>query len=229
MGIYQISDENKLKSLGRFEVPKRAIRQVELSPDGRHAMIQVGANQFYILDVQDPSQPRQVLKDTRHGLLYGDQMMRGLIDDRYTCVFWHVSGLHWYDLKAEPTPAFSEKNYPERIGSSNGLIAFQDKTLATIRGGYRLLERSDAIGEPDAFLIEGRKSHQHLGVPTVAGNRLYTANRAYGIISVIDIADASKPILEREILTSGNPCRIAVKNGIAFVPNGYEGLLLLDK
>ncbi len=228
LGIYQISQENKLVSLGRFAVPKRAIRQVEVSLDGQHAMIQVGANQFVILDVQDPAEPRQVLKDTRHGLLYGDQMMRGLVHDRYTCVFWHVTGLHWYDLKADPTPAFSENNYPERIGSSNGLIAFQDKTLATIRGGYRLLDRSATIGGPDAILIEGLKSRHHLGVPSIAGNRLYTANRAYGVISVIDISNPLKPVIEKEIPSSGNPSRIAVKNGIAFVPNGYEGLLLLE-
>jgi hypothetical protein len=66
--------------------------------------------------------------------------MRGLVHDRYTCVFWHVSGLHWYDLKADPTPAFSEK----------------------------------------------------------------------------------------EISSSGNPCLFAVTNGIAFVSNAYEGLLLLE-
>lgn len=51
-------------------------------------MIQIGANQFAILDLQDPAEPRQVLKDTRHGLLYGDQTMRGLVHDRYTCIFW---------------------------------------------------------------------------------------------------------------------------------------------
>ena len=59
-----------------------------MSLDGQNAMIQIGANQFAILDVQDPAEPRQVLKDTRHGLLYGDQTMRGLVHDRYTCIFW---------------------------------------------------------------------------------------------------------------------------------------------
>ena len=112
-----------------------------MSLDGQHAMIQIGANQFAILDLQDPAEPRQVLKDTRHGLLYGDQMMRGLVHDRYTCISRHISGLHRYDIKADPTTTFSEK----------------------------------------------------------------------------------------KISSSVNPCLIAVTNGIAFVSNAYEGMLLLEE
>ena len=73
-----------------------------MSLDGQHAMIQIGANQFAILDLQDPAEPRQVLKDTRHGLLYGDQMMRGLIHDRYTFIFW--PSLAFTGMTSKPIP-----------------------------------------------------------------------------------------------------------------------------
>ena len=229
LGIYKQGEEkNDLILQGRFQLRDKAIRQVEVSSDGKHAMLQAGANQFFIVDVQDPAHPKQVFKDARHGLLYGDQMMRGQLDDRYACVFWHVSGLHWYDLKAEPTPVFSDNNYPERIGSSNGMVVFQNKTLATIRGGYRLLDRTAKVGEPPAYMIKGLKSRAHLGVPTVAGNRLYTANRAYGMVTAVDIDDPLNPILIEQIQTPGNPCRVAVRNECLIIPNGYSGLLIVE-
>jgi len=69
--------------------------------------------------------------------------MQGLAEDRYACVFWHVSGLHWYDMSNGPAPAYSGDNYPLRIGAANGLVAYQGKTLATLRGDYVLLDRHE--------------------------------------------------------------------------------------
>ncbi len=228
--ILEIPEEGEnLKAISRFEVPGKAIRQVEISKDGVHAMLQVGANQFYIVDVSDPVSPRQVLKDARHGLLYGDQMMRGQIDDRYACVFWHVSGFHWFDLLASPAPVFSGNNYPERTGSSNGMTIFQGKTLATVRGGFLLLdlEETRPVKELPPHQIEGIRDH--LGVPTVSGNTLYAAHRASGILTVVDISDLENPRLVKRIQTPGNPGRVSSTNDKVLVPNGYSGLLILNR
>jgi len=217
------SDE--LLPVGSFEFSNQAIRQVEVPGDGQHALLQAGANRFLILNVSDPGAPELVLEESRHGLLYGDQMMRGLVDDRYTSVFWHVSGLHWYDLKAKPVPIFSGDIYPERLGSSNGFAAFQNKALATARGGYLILDRKEKRPAKDAGFYQIADLRRHLGVPSIYGDHLFTAHRAEGIVTMINIKDPANPILMEQIETPGNPARASVRNNSLVIPCGYQGLL----
>lgn len=217
---------NALHPVSHFDFSNQAIRQVEVPGDGRHALLQAGANRFLILDVTDPGDPELVLEESRHGLLYGDQMMRGLVDDRYTSVFWHVSGLHWYDLKAEPKPIFSGDQFPERLGSSNGFVAFQNKALATTRGGYFILDREEKRPAADLEFHRISDLRRHLGVPSIYGDRLYTAHRAEGKITVIDIADPEDPALIEEIQSPGNPARVSVRKDSLVIPSGYHGLLV---
>ncbi len=219
---------DQINRLSRFRIPGRAIRQVEAPKTGNHILIQSGANRFGILDVSSPHSVKAVLDEARPGLLYGDQMMRGLVDERYACVFWHVSGLHWYDLKADSVPVFSGDNNSERIGSANGLTAFRGKTLATVRGGFVVLDRRDKRPVGEIGIQPVGKRRVHLGVPTISGNLLYTANRSSGVITIADIADPANPRLIKQFETPGNPSRIAVWNGIAVIPDGYHGLLVLD-
>ena len=62
------------------------------------------------------------MKDNQYGLLYGDQLMAGTMEGgRYAAAFWHVSGLHWYDLEAKGGPVHTD-NWAARFGSSNGLL-----------------------------------------------------------------------------------------------------------
>ena len=227
LGIYQIPETGStLQRIASFTDGRHAIRQVEVPGDGRYALLQAGANKFLIIDVSNPNHPERVFDDTRPGLLYGDQMMRGLIDDRYTCVFWHVSGLHWYDLKSSPRPAFSGDHYPQRIGASNGLTAFENHTLATVRGGYRLLDRTQLPTADENPAIQVGGLRRHMGTPTVAGDRLYTAHRADGKITIIDLSDPSAPGLIEAIETPGNPARVAVRKDSLIIANGYDGLLI---
>jgi hypothetical protein len=230
LSICEISEDGQgLRRLGRHRIRGRAVRQVEAPGSRPHILIQSGANRFSILDVTDPQNVATVLDEARHGLLYGDQMMRGLTRDGHTCVFWHVSGLHWYNLNGDPAPAFSGDNYPERIGSSNGLTTFREKTFATVRGGYLLLERNESRAATEiAVRIPGSR-RIHLGAPTIVGDRLFTANRASGTITIADLSDPAKPKLIRQFDTPGNPSRIAVDNRTVLIPNGNQGLLVIDR
>lgn len=230
LSICELTPEgNRLRRLGRHRIRGRAIRQVEAPAKDGHVLVQSGANHFGILDASDPANVVTILDESRHGLLYGDQMMRGLTADGHTCVFWHVSGLHWYDLSGGRKPAFSGDNYPERIGSSNGLAGFRGKTLATIRGGYLVLDRNERRPAAGIAIRLPGSRRVHLGVPTVDGDRLYTANRAYGIVTIADISDPAAPKLIRQFETPGNPCRVVVGEGTILIPNGNQGLLILDR
>jgi hypothetical protein len=161
--------------------------------------------------------------------LYGDQLMRGLIHDRYACAFWHVSGLHWYDLKAEGGPRYTGDNFPGRIGSGNGLIAYANKTLAVTRGGYLLLDRSERRQLRDVTKYRIDSQRRHLGKPTIAGKRLYTVNRRSGLVTIADIADPKTPRVVEQFELPGNPSRAIVHKGVLVIPDGYHGLLVFDR
>ncbi len=221
-------DGNQLVRRGRLRIPGNAVRQVEAPDSDDRILVQAGANRFLVVDVSDPTNPRSIFEDKRHGLLYGDQMMRGLVEDRYACVFWHVSGLHWFDLEAKPNPIFSGDNLPERIGSSNGLIAYKNQTLAMVRGGYVLLDRAERRPVAEIGVRRLGDRNVHPGVPAIAGNRLYSAHRASGLITVADIENPQSPKLITRFEVSGNPCRMAIYEGSMVIPNGNEGLLIID-
>ncbi|MBL4883752.1 MAG: hypothetical protein JKY95_04325 [Planctomycetaceae bacterium] len=224
--IAEISDDGQLALQGKYQVKGQAIKQVEVSIPGKYVMVQVGANHLHIVDISNPTAPKQVLKDARHGLLYGDQMMRGLAEERYACVFWHVSGLHWFDMLAKPHPVFSGDSTPFRIGASNGLIEYKQQTLATVRGGYMLLDRQDRRPLDQQKVYRIGKKREHLGKPSIFGNKLYIANRDTGIITIADISDISQPKLIEQIELPGNPGRVIVHNKSIIIPDGYHGLLI---
>ncbi len=226
LSICKMNDESdQLIQIGHFELPPQAIRQVEVPGDGRYVLVQAGASKFLILDAIDPTQPKLVLEDSRHGLLYGDQMMRGLVEDRYTTVFWHVSGTHWYDLKSDP-PSFTGNIFPERLGSPNGQMALDNQSLATTRGGYVLLDRTEDRSIDEVGVIKYVSRSPHLGVPFIHDDRLYTARRSDGIVTVTDISAPKEPQLLEQFTTAGNPCRPLIRNGCLIIPDGYHGLMI---
>ena len=228
LGVYELESET-LNEIGRYRVPGDTIRQVEVPGDAKYAIVQVGVHKIQIVDVTDPRAPRKVLEDQHPGLLYGDQLMRGLIEDRYTCAFWHVSGLFWYDLKADDGPCYSGDNFPGRTGSGNGLIAHADKTMAITRGGYLLLDRDERRDLSDVPMYRVGTQRRHLGKPTIAGNRLYIVDRQIGLVTIADIADPKNPKLIDQFELPGNPSRCVVHNGVLIVPDGYHGLLVFDR
>ena len=227
LGIYEL-DSGVMNEIGRYRVPNNTIRQVEASGEARYAIVQVGVHKIQIVDVSDPANPRKALEDQHPGLLYGDQLMRGLIDDRYTCAFWHVSGLHWYDLKAEGGPRYTGDHFPGRIGSGNGLIAHAGKTLATTRGGYLLLDRHEHRPLEEVLMHKVGTQRRHLGKPTIIGNRLYAVDRQSGLVTIVDIANLMSPKLIDQFELPGNPSRSVVHQGVLMIPDGYHGLLVFD-
>lgn len=229
LGIYRFDSGSALQEIGRYRIPGKTIPQVEAPGDGRYALVQVGVHKIQIVDLGDPSKPRKVLEDQHPGLLYGDQLMRGLIDDRYACAFWHVSGLHWYDLKAEGGPAYTMENFPGRTGSGNGLIAHNNQTMAITRGGYLLLNRGDRRKPDEVALHRIGKQHRHLGKPVIAGDRLYLADRPSGLLTIADITHPRHPKLVKQIILSGNPSRPVAHKDMLIVPGGYHGLLVFDR
>jgi len=138
-----------------------------------------------------------------------------------------VTGLYWYDLYGGPTPRYTGDNYRQRIGSVNGLAAFGGKTLATCRGGYILIDRSERRPLDDLPIYRAR-GHRLTGKPSIYGDRLYLSHRPSGEVSIVDIADPKNPKALDTFVTKGNPGRIVERRGAVIIPDGYHGLLVFD-
>ncbi len=223
--ICEMSKQGELLLKGQYRVRGRAVKQVEAPSPGKYALVQVGANNLHIVDISNPAAPKRVLNEAKPGLLYGDQLMQGLAENRFACVFWHVSGLHWYDMSANPAPTYSQDNCPLRIGAANGLVAFQGDTLATLRGGYVLLDRQERRPLAELPVRRVGSGRLHIGKPTIFGDRLYAANRSTGVVTVVDISNIEKPKLIEQFRTLGNPGRVQIHRELIVIPNGYQGLL----
>ncbi|MEM7143739.1 MAG: hypothetical protein AAF591_01310 [Verrucomicrobiota bacterium] len=218
-------DTQKLTRLSNYREGDRPIRQVEWPP-GPHALVQEGAGTFKIINLDEPANPELVLTDSHPGLLYGDQTMQGLTDENLACIFWHVSGLHWYDLSPGKKPTYTGDNFPGRTGSPNGLVALGDKTLTTTRGGYLLLDPSERRPLEELNVIKALDSNDHLGTPTLFDNLLIAAHRAYGTITVVDISDPMAPKQLDRFTITGNPGRVHLRNNHLVIPGGHDGLIL---
>lgn len=224
LSIWSVGENGALQLKGRYRVDGWRVRHVAVPAPGRYALVQVGGQHIHIVDISVRSAPKLVLQDTHLGLLYGNQVLDGLVQGRYSAVFWHASGLHWYDLYGGDQPVYVGQRKPERFGVLDGITVLRDRILALRNGGLVLISPD----EPKLIeeLPRGVVPHQRLsGKLAIDGSRLFVSNRATGEVKLVDIKDPSKPILQRTLVTGGNPGRVVpLPNGF-MVPDGYNGLL----
>ncbi|MDD4871569.1 MAG: hypothetical protein PHR77_13510 [Kiritimatiellae bacterium] len=228
LSIWETSPAGELKITGRYHVKGQRVRHVVVPPPGKYALVQVGEGTLHIVDISNPTLPKFVLKDSHLGLLYGNQIMNGSIDNRYAAVFWHASGLYWYDLYGGSTPVYTGQIHENRFNPQNGVTVFKNQVLTTRRSGYVVFDRQEkrSLDELPLYRI---KNHPLAGKTTIFQNRLYTANRDGGNVNVVDISNPSSPQLLESFVTEGNPGRIIANQKGFIVPDGYNGLLVYDR
>ncbi|NUQ01289.1 MAG: hypothetical protein HUU35_15695, partial [Armatimonadetes bacterium] len=224
LSVWRVATDGTLALVGRYRT-SGSVKQVIIPPPGRYGLLHVGAQELQIVDLGQPDSPRHVLSDRRFGLLYGDQIADGLLAGRWAAVFWHASGVHWYDLAAEP-PCFSGDTFAEKMDMTNGIGVCGSKLLIVRDGGFRLIE--PATRPPATTLPLAQIAGERLrGKPVVDGDTLYLSHRSSGLVSVLDLSDPANPRPLARYETAGSPGRVVVHDGVAWVPGGYEGLLRL--
>ena len=225
LSIWRREGQSQLVEIGRYRAEGATIKQVVVPPPGKYALLGVGANILQVVDVSAPSDVRCILRDSRLGLLYGDQIADGLLEGRYACAFWHVSGLYWYDLYGGPRPVYTGDNYGHRFDAQNGVALLAREALVVWRGKYFLLDRKETR-PPEALPQYGVEGCDLSGKPCVFGDRLHLSNRFTGKVTVLDIADIRKPRLLASYELEGNPGRVGMHKGVVVIPAGYQGLLV---
>lgn len=224
LSIRKLSADGRLENLGSYQPDGRRVRFVSVPSPGKHALLEVGSGRLHVVDVSRPDRPRLALEDSHLGLFYGYQLLDELVDGRYAAAFWHVDGIHWYDLSTDP-PRLEGGFPPGRFGMRGGLALFHNRILGTCRRGYVLFPYGEKrpISELPVHRIPEKAFE---GKPTVSGPHLYVADRVNGEVTIADLSEPESPVLLDSFQTRGNPGRIAVTKGGYLVPNGYGGLLL---
>ena len=227
LSIWQRRAGNNLVPVGRYEVPGTTMKQVEVPPPGRYALLQVD-NHLHIIDVANPASPKRVLKDNHAGLLYYHPLPAGIFQKRYVPCFWHVSGYYWYDLAADGGPRLSGDRYPYRMGSRNNMAFLRNRCLATYRDGYLLLDRK-TTQSPDELPRHRIDGQQLSGKPTVSGSRLFCSDRYSGTVIAADVSDPKQPRFLGSLELREHPSPVVVHQGVPLVPAGYDGLVIWDE
>jgi hypothetical protein len=224
VAIYDMDKDGRLTDRGRYQPETgQPVRHLALPAPGRFALVEVGGSTLQILDVVDRARPRLVLEDRRSRLLYGNQLCDQLVDDRYAAAFWHVSGLHWYDLGGAE-PVFAGQRPAGRFSMFDGLSVFEREVVASRNGGLVFFAQNKT-GDFDSLPVARIPGVRLSGRISVSDHRLALANRATGEVFIVDVTDRSNPKLIEKLTTDGNPGRpIFTASGI-LIPAGYGGLV----
>jgi hypothetical protein len=209
-----------LRRLGGYDARGQSVKQVVVPPPGKYALIHAGPNTLQVLDVSNPVQPKQVFEDRRLGLFYTAPIADGLLDGRFACCHWHVTGLYWYDLVGGPQPQYTGRNYAHRIGSQNGVAFWGQRALLVAGGTYSLVD-SEESRPPHELPRHGVEGVVLSGKPTVAGHRLYLSERYLGQVQALDVTDIQRPRLLGQLQLTEHPGIVCDPEGTAFIPAGY--------
>jgi hypothetical protein len=224
MSIWELSDEGRLIPKGRYRVPKGRVRYLTVPAPGRYALVQIGAAWLHVVDVSDSANPRLALKDARPGLLYGHQVLDELVNDRYAAAFWHVSGIHWYDLAANP-PRFEGQHPAGRVSMLDGIAVDRGQIFSPRRGGYVRFDRTETrpLDELPIHRVPGVTLR---GRPVIEDDLVHLCRREAGEILTLDLGDPEKPKLVETLTTAGNPGAVVPTTHGLLIPDGNGGLLL---
>ncbi|QDT28016.1 LVIVD repeat protein [Gimesia panareensis] len=208
----------------------RPIRQVQVAPNGKFAVVHAGGSGYEILDLSHGNEISLAEKVRGWGgLVYYRQLCNGFIDHRITCGTWCAGRTFMSDLSGD-----APVNLPDPIGllpamRRGGYAACGEYALVTRDGGYSFYKPLSA-GEYDSELPVYRipAGPAFYGKPTVRGNILAACNRIDGEITLVDITDLKTPRLIRHFKITGNPDLAFIGDGYVLIPAGRQGLIKFD-
>lgn len=228
VSVWRWDRDGALQEIGRHAPAGISAQQVVAPAGSRFLLLQNGARLFEIIDAADPSLMRLVLSDRGPGLFYGKWISTRLAPSGLAAVAWNMGGPVWYNL-ALATPA--RVSDPQAVVGNipgSGAWMLEDGSLLFLHGnGYSLLDpaATPRLGAPMAKLDPPDPIN---GAPSARGNVLFTTSGAWRIVRAIDISDRRRPRLIEKWETRGNPFQIAFAGGKALVPEGHEGLVVID-
>lgn len=152
-----------------------------------------------------------------------------LIDDKWLCWNMGNTAAAWVDVTA-PTAKGLKMNIIEsepkyRGGPTCGCCVLGDKALFVRGDTYSLYSPGTFSDERIPLKVKG-ETQGIRGIPRTDGRHLLISDRAWRQVAFYDVKDPAKPVCLWRTKVSGNPDSGVVANGRAFIPCGFQGLLM---
>lgn len=218
--------------LGRWQGGDSAVMQVVIPPPGRWAIIEKNIRELAVLDLADPSRPKEVAAWSGPGIFYGPQIASAAVDGRYLAWWWHTGGPYWLDLAAPGHPAPLRPIAGNLHSGVTGVTVDSDAALVLSRDGViriRPDDRRELRELPLMRLAKNRFNRRNInGQAAGDGRFLWYANAAWSMISVAELPQSGSEIRLLDVVrTPGNPGRPLISHGLVVIPDGYEGILIM--
>lgn len=223
LACYRINGET-LEPVNRY-VCEQPVKQVRISQNGRFAVVHAGGAVYQVLDISGGAAPRLIRTERGWGgLIYYRQLCNGFIEGRFICGTWCAGRTFMLDLGGdEPVPL---PDIPAILPDmeAGGYCPCGPYALLTRDGGYSFYSpgfQGDYAALP-VYTIENGPAFY--GKPTCHDTILIACNRISGQMTLVDIADITRPGLLCQFNLSGNPdCAFIDRNAI-LIPAGNQGL-----
>lgn len=219
---------NTLSELARVGFDGAICAQTIPTDNGRFVIAHIGQQHISILDVTEPSAPKELIRETDvPGLVYHRQITRNSSGGKYYGYYLNENYTHWYDLSGDE---------PVKMGGQQGKFNFMHgmtglseeyQALAVLNGGYVVFDirESNECRDSEPIKVQGIELS---GKPIVRGNTLFVADRLWGDVAVCDISDLNAPKLLAKFNFSGHPDMVCpIDDDYAAVPLGHQGIALI--
>jgi len=229
IAIYRYKEDG-LAIVGRKRDKKNfaVFDSLEISKDGRMALVQAGENRTRIVDCSDPQKPVFVDSPAENNVhhMYHRNICVGLVDGTLLGLAG-TDQVNWFyegESEEELTVSYLEDSAKECLSEEGGLAAFGNNYLTTKEDGYRIY---DAKSGERICKVEGKDGRIY-GKCVVDGNMLIVSRINDGKISVLDISDPANPKFMLKLDTdyvTDVPCVIG---GDIYVPLRHDGILKIS-
>ena len=132
-------------------------------------------------------------------------------------------GLFWIDLSSKDSAPVSDMISDIKSEIVGGVTNFKDGSALITRGGKFYIVESGAT----SVKTETASNDKFKGIPRWDGsNSLLLTNHLGHTFSKVNISDVNSPSLTHQETTTGTPEPGIIVDGKAYVPCGYQGLLI---
>ncbi len=223
--FYEIAGDRGLHEFARLPCPDRLNCAFWAWYVAENRVILAPRNSAYRIAMVDGKTVRLAKGRMRVNAPGWDKYMGDeLFDGRWIPYNMGCTAIAWADISNPDDPKVTISNPLDRSNQNCSVCRFGEFALFSFtdfRNGYKLLRPGETKGELLPFPDGGRG-----GCVRTDGRYAIFTQRYNRAMWFYDMSDPLKPRLEWKATTLAHPDTAFVRDGIAFIPCGYQGLLM---
>jgi len=182
------------------------------------AYLIVGVKGLSIVDLSDPSDPREIGSNSTRGYAQAIALIGSL-----ALVANRGDGLTVVDVSDPTRPtevgSFETPGWAQDVAASDDLAVIADQ-----RAGLHVVRVSTSGA---VTLLSSYETRGHATAVAIADGIAYVASGDAGL-EIVDLSDPLSPVQLGVIEISGDARDVVVRNSIAYVASGYRGVRIVD-